>query len=99
MTDIYEKVAQQSRQESGVQRLFSAVILASLDDAIVDERKIGTGVDSLRRWFRSRDGHQVLLCAGIEPTERALAGMIEFVQAGHPTSKALTRASKVNKLN
>lgn len=73
------------------QKLFSAVVLAALDDAILDDRKYGNGAEAIARWARSRDGREVLTCAGIEPSERCVQGMMEFVSRGVRTSIALSR--------
>lgn len=73
------------------QKLFSAVVLAALDDAIVDDKKYGNGAEAIKRWARSRDGREVLNCAGIEPTERCVKGMMAFVERGIRTSVALSR--------
>jgi hypothetical protein len=70
-------------------RLFAAVVLAALDDAIVDQRKNGSGVEGIARWARSKDGREVLSCAGIEPNERTVKGLMEFVGRGIRTSVAL----------
>ena len=64
-------------------------MLAALDDAIADDKKYGNGVESIARWARSRDGREVLMCAGIEPTERCVTGMMGFVEKGVRTSVAL----------
>lgn len=76
-------------QGQRARRLFAAVVLAALDDAIVDQRKNGSGVDQIARWARSRDGREVLTCAGIEPNERSVKGLMEFVGRGIRTSVAL----------
>jgi hypothetical protein len=46
-------------------------------------------VDSVVRWARSKDGRLVLSCAGIDPTERAVQGLAEFVKRGERVSSAL----------
>lgn len=94
MYDANEVGAVNAQHAAGLQKLFSAVVLASLDDAIQDESKAGDGIGSLRRWFKSKDGQEVMLRAGIEPSDRTLAGLIRFVEAGQPTSKALSRERK-----
>ena len=43
------------------------------------------------RWARSRDGREVLSCAGIDPNERVVTGLMEFVGKGVRTSVALSR--------
>ena len=40
---------------------------------------------------RSRDGREVLSCAGIDPNERVVSGLMEFVSKGVRTSVALSR--------
>ena len=79
-----------SDQGGRAQRLFAAVVLA-LDDAIADDKKYGNGAEQIARWARSRDGREVLMCAGIDPNERCVKGMIEFVKKGVRTSVALSR--------
>ncbi|KAB7616412.1 elongation factor P [Amylibacter sp. SFDW26] len=73
------------------QKLFSAVVLAALDDAIIDDKKYGNGTETIKRWAQSRDGREVLTCAGIEPSERCVKGMMAFVARGVRTSMALSR--------
>lgn len=72
-------------------KLFAAVVLAALDDAIADDKKYGNGEESIARWARSRDGREVLSCAGIDPTERVVEGLKSFVRKGVRTSVALSR--------
>ncbi len=45
----------------------------------------------IARWARSRDGREVLMCSGIDPNERCVKGMMEFVGRGVRTSVALSR--------
>ena len=78
-------------QGGRAQRLFAAVVLAALDDAIADDRKYGNGPEQIARWARSRDGREVLSCAGIDPNERVVEGLMEFVGKGIRTSVALSR--------
>ena len=91
MFDYVDETAINNDQGKRAQKLFAAVVLAALDDAIADDKKYGNGVDSIARWARSRDGREVLMCAGIEPTERCVKGMSEFVDRGVRTSVALSR--------
>ena len=65
--------------------------MAALDDAIADDRKYGNGPEQIARWARSRDGREVLSCAGIDPNERVVSGLMEFVAKGVRTSVALSR--------
>ena len=76
-------------QGARARKLFAAVVLAALDDAIMDQRKNGSGVENIARWARSKDGREVLSCAGIDPNERTVAGMMSFVGRGVRTSVAL----------
>ena len=63
----------------------------AIDDAIADDKKYGNGAEQIARWARSRDGREVLMCAGIDPNERCVKGMVEFVKKGIRTSVALSR--------
>ena len=72
-------------------RIFAAVVLAALDDAIADDKKYGNGPEQIARWARSRDGREVLSCAGIDPNERVVKGLMDFVAKGVRTSVALSR--------
>ena len=64
---------------------------ANVDDAIADDKKYGNGPDQIARWAHSRDGREVLSCAGIDPNERVVKGLMEFVAKGVRTSVALSR--------
>lgn len=89
-----ESIALVNDQGSRARKLFSAVVLAALDDAIREEKMTGTGAEALARWARSRDGREVLNCAGIDPTDRAIDGMVAFVRRGVRVSAALRRSDE-----
>ena len=91
MTDFVDGTAFNSEQGSRARKLFAAVVLAALDDAIADDKKYGNGPEQIARWARSRDGREVLSCAGIDPNERVVQGLMEFVGKGVRTSVALSR--------
>ena len=91
MRDFVDATAFNSEQGNRARKLFAAVVLAALDDAIADDRKYGNGPEQIARWARSRDGREVLSCAGIDPSERVVAGLMKFVQKGVRTSVALSR--------
>ncbi|MFS4438524.1 DUF6280 family protein [Paracoccaceae bacterium GXU_MW_L88] len=91
MFDDIDQTAFSNEQGQRSQKLFAAVVLAALDDAIADDKKYGNGEEVIARWARSRDGREVLTCAGIEPNERTVKGMVEFVSRGVRTSVALSR--------
>ena len=74
MFDYVDEVAFTNDQGARAQKLFAAVVLAALDDAIADDKKYGNGADVIARWARSRDGREVLMCAGIDPNERTREG-------------------------
>jgi hypothetical protein len=86
-----ESIAFVNDQGQRARKLFSAVVLAALDDAIREEKLNGTGAEALARWARSRDGREVLNCAGIDPNDRAIEGMVAFVRRGVRVSAALRR--------
>ena len=50
MFDYVNTTAIKSDQGSRAQRLFAAVVLAALDDAIADDRKYGNGAEQIMRW-------------------------------------------------
>ena len=91
MFDFIDTAVINNDQGARAQRLFAAVVLAALDDAIADDKKYGNGEEQIARWARSRDGREVLMCAGIDPSERCINGMVEFVKKGIRTSVALSR--------
>ena len=97
MRDFVDGTAFNNEQGNRARKLFAAVVLAALDDAIADDKKYGNGAEVIARWSRSRDGREVLMCAGIEPTERAVQGMVEFVKRGVRTSVALSREESERK--
>ena len=69
MFDYVDELAFTNDQGARAQKLFAAVVLAALDDAIADDKKYGNGAEVIARWARSRDGREVLMCAGIDPNE------------------------------
>ncbi|SRR6056297_245288 len=89
MLDATDMTSFTNDQGARARKLFSAVVLAALDDAVMEQRKNGTGVENIARWARSRDGREVLTCAGIDPNERTVKGLMEFVAKGIRTSVAL----------
>ena len=91
MFDSIDSTAFNFEQGQRARKLFAAVVLAALDDAIADDKKYGNGPDQIARWARSRDGREVLSCAGIDPNERVVKGLMEFVSKGIRTSVALSR--------
>jgi hypothetical protein len=91
MRDFVDGTAFNNEQGNRARKLFAAVVLAALDDAIADDKKYGNGPDQIARWARSRDGREVLTCAGIDPNERVVQGLMDFVSKGVRTSVALSR--------
>ena len=89
MFDATDMTSFTNDQGARARKLFSAVVLAALDDAVMEQRKNGTGVENIARWARSKDGREVLSCAGIDPNERTVKGLMEFVGRGVRTSVAL----------
>ena len=94
MLDSVDGTAFNNEQGNRARKLFAAVVLAALDDAIADDKKYGNGPEQIARWARSRDGREVLSCAGIDPNERVVSGLMEFVSKGVRTSVALSREGK-----
>jgi len=92
MKDFVDGTAFNNEQGNRARKLFAAVVLAALDDAIADDKKYGNGPEQIARWARSRDGREVLSCAGIDPNERVVEGLMDFfVGKGVRTSVALSR--------
>jgi len=91
MGENMDGTAYNHEQGNRARKLFAAVVLAALDDAIADDKKYGNGAEQIARWARSRDGREVLSCAGIDPTERVVSGLMDFVNRGVRTSVALSR--------
>jgi len=91
MLDNVDGTAFNNEQGNRARKLFAAVVLAALDDAIADDKKYGNGPEQIARWARSRDGREVLSCAGIDPNERVVNGLMDFVGKGVRTSVALSR--------
>lgn len=89
MFDASDMTSFTNDQGARARKLFSAVVLAALDDAVMEQRKNGSGVENIARWARSRDGREVLTCAGIDPNERTVKGLMDFVSRGIRTSVAL----------
>jgi hypothetical protein len=89
--DFVDGTAFNFEQGQRSRKLFAAVVLAALDDAIADDKKYGNGPEQIARWARSRDGREVLSCAGIDPNERVVSGLMDFVGNGVRTSVALSR--------
>ena len=93
MVDFVDGTAFNNEQGNRARKLFAAVVLAALDDAIADDKKYGNGPEQIARWARSRDGREVLSCAGIDPNERVVSGLMESVGKGVRTSVALSRVA------
>ncbi|PRY94446.1 hypothetical protein BCF33_0034 [Hasllibacter halocynthiae] len=91
MPENMDATAYNHEQGNRARKLFAAVVLAALDDAIADDKKYGNGPEQIARWARSKDGREVLTCAGIDPNERVVQGLMEFVGKGVRTSVALSR--------
>lgn len=91
MKDFVDATAFNNEQGNRARKMFAAVVLAALDDAIADDKKYGNGPEQIARWARSRDGREVLTCAGVDPNERVVNGLMEFVSNGVRTSVALSR--------
>ncbi len=91
LRDFVDGTAFNNEQGNRARKLFAAVVLAALDDAIADDKKYGNGPEQIARWARSRDGREVLSCAGIDPNERVVSGLMDFVGKGVRTSVALSR--------
>ena len=91
MVDFVDGTAFNYEQGQRARKLLSSEVLADLEDSIADDKKYGNGPEQIARWARSRDGREVLSCAGIDPNERVVKGLMDFVSKGIRTSVALSR--------
>ena len=86
-------------------RMWAAVVIAALTEYWQDRQRAmrrpgGEGladshVARAERYFRSGDGRMVLSMAGIDPTERAIAGLVSMV-AGDTSPTTLMTANTVD---
>ena len=86
-------------------RMWAAVVIAALTEYWQDRQRAlrrpgGEGlaeshVARAERYFRSGDGRMVLSMAGIDPTERAIAGLVSMV-AGDTSPVTLMAANPVD---
>ena len=86
-----ERLLALEQHANAARKMWAAVVLAAVDDAIRDNRKTGKGTIYLRRWLSSRDGAEVLHNAGLDAGERVTAGLVAYVERGALTSGGLTR--------
>ena len=81
-------------QARRARRLFAEIVLAALDEAVEADKGMGIGGKMIERWARSQDGKEILLCAGITFSERAVEGLVRFVEGGVPVSIALSEEQR-----
>lgn len=77
-----DTIGMMNEQGSRCRKLFAAVVLAALDDAVKEQKETGTGVESIATWARTRDGKLVLSSAGLEISERTITLLMDFVRRG-----------------
>ncbi len=97
MKDFVDGNAFNNEQGNRARKLFAAVVLAALDDAIADDKKYGNGPEQIARWARSRDGCEVLSCAVIDPSARFVSVLMVFLGNGIRTSVSLTRETRATR--
>jgi len=78
-------------QARRLRKLWGAVVLAALDDALAEHRSNGQGDKDIYSWACSGNGREVLDLAGIDPSERVAENLAAFVRRGKPTSVALAK--------
>ena len=61
MKDFVDGTAFNNEQGNRARKLFAAVVLAALDDAIADDKKYGNGPEQIARWARSRVARSIEL--------------------------------------
>ena len=74
-------------------KMWVAVVLAVIDDAIKENRETGKGTEKITRWAKSRDGRDVLSNAGLDPTDDVVIGIGAFVDKGIRVSTSLKQNS------
>lgn len=82
-------------------RLWASVVVAALSEYWGERQRAlrrpataamaGACVERAERYFWSRDGRQVLTMAGIDPTERAIAGLVSIVGGDVAPSTLMAR--------
>lgn len=61
----------QSRtQADRVKRVFVGFVVTAVEEAAEDEKRHGTGGTAIVEWAQSREGREILVKAGITPSER-----------------------------
>lgn len=88
---LHASIATSAEQAKRMRALFIEVVLAALDDAIAEDRCFRNGVDQIARWARSHDGQEVLSCAGIDPNERVVKALMNFVERGERSATAISK--------
>ena len=91
MKDFVDGTAFNNEQGNRARKLFAAVVLAALDDAIADDKKYGNGPGTDRPLGPFPRRARGASCAGIDPNERVVTGLMDFVGKGVRTSVALSR--------
>lgn len=80
----HEVEAYNAEQARRCRKLFAAVVFATVREFIIENRAYpGQGAARMRRWANSRDGHTVLTCAGIEPSETVTEALVQRVIDGN----------------
>ncbi len=77
MFDYVDAVAYTNDQGARAQKLFAAVVLAALDDAIADDKKYGNGPEVIARWARRATARNF-----------AIARLLPTMTEGGPSSTA-----------
>ena len=91
MLDSVDGTAFNHEQGTRARTLFASVEIAALEDALAHDQKYGHGSEQLARGASSPETREVLSCAGIDPNERVVSGLMDFVGRGVRTSVALSR--------
>ncbi|MEL6264524.1 MAG: DUF6280 family protein [Pseudomonadota bacterium] len=77
-----DEIGMANKQGARCRKLFAAVVLAALDDAVKEQKEAGTGVQSIADWARTRDGKMILSNAGLDLSERTIGLLQDFVARG-----------------
>lgn len=72
-------------------KMWAAVVLTAINDAIKENKETGEGTEKITRWAKSRDGRDVLSNAGLDPTDCVVVGIGALVDKGIRVSISLNR--------
>lgn len=100
LDNTFETTSASAEQARRIRRLFCAVVMEAIDEAIAADVKhaqfgqMHVGRDKFVEWAQSEDGKYVMMLAGIEHDAVTIGNLIKFVDRGVRTAVALSAISK-----